>query len=171
MNHPLHKAVAKRIKKNLRQGVKLLVDPACDGKQLLPLFIGKQKARETRMCCVDLLLISGGRVSCIIEVEESGFQPTKICGKFLQAALADHYIHDTQPEGPLPYGENLRFVQVLDGSACLTDGGRKEQQARLVESELRKLLPLRDISEYHLVFVNGAADEVGLDAVSKVVNT
>lgn len=171
MIHPLHQAVAYRIAKDVSHGMELLRDPACGGDQHLPLFVGKHKARDTRMCCVDLLLVSGGRVRCIVEVEESGFLPTKICGKFLQAALADHFIHDSRPESALPYGERVRFVHVLDGSACLKDGGRKEQQAKLIQEEIRKLLPVRGITEYDLLFVNGPEDDMKLGAVSSLVNT
>lgn len=121
------------------------------------------------MCCVDLLLVSGGRVRGIVEIEESGFLPTKICGKFLQAGLADHFIHETRPSGPLPYADRVLFVQVLDGSACIKDGGGKEEQARLIEAEIRRLLPLRGLTDYHLFFVRGPNDQSGLDAVGDSV--
>jgi hypothetical protein len=170
MDHPLHQAVANRIAQAVGQHIELVRDPACGGLQQLPLFVGKRKASDTRMCCVDLLLVSGGHVRVIVEIEESGFLPTKICGKFLQAGLADHFIHDTRNEGPVPYAERVMFIQVLDGSACLKDGGRKEQQARLIEAEIRKLLPLRGLTDYHLCFVNGPDDRVGLDAVAAAAN-
>lgn len=169
MGHPLHEAVADTIAKVLDQEIELVRDPACRGEQQLPLFVGKRKARDTRMCCVDLLLLIGGHVRGIVEIEESGFLPTKICGKFLQAALADHFIHDTRKEGPVPYGEHVLFVQVLDASGCLKDGSRKEQQANLIEANIRGLLPLRGLSDYRLFFVDGADDQVGLNAVATVV--
>ena len=115
MDHPLHQAVANRIAKAVSHACKLVRDPACGGVQQLPLFVGTRKAMDTRMCCVDLLLLMGGRVRCIVEIEESGFLPTKICGKFLQAGLADHFIHDTRNEGPVPYAERVLFVQSLMG--------------------------------------------------------
>jgi hypothetical protein len=168
--HPLHKAVADAIERALGRDVELVRDPACRGQQQIPLFVGKRKARDTRMCCVDLLLLVGGHVRAMVEIEESGFLPTKICGKFLQAALADHFIHDTRKEGPVPYGEHVLFVQVFDGLGCLKGGSRKEQQARLIEAKIRRLLPLRGLSDYRLFFVNGAADEVGLEAVATAVS-
>lgn len=125
MSHPLHRAVADRIAEGISNGVELLRDPACGGKQNLPLFAGTRKTRDMRMCCVDLLLVSGSRVRCIVEIEESGFLPTKICGKFLQAGLADHFIHDAQGNGPVPYMEHVLFVQVMDGSACLKGWSQK----------------------------------------------
>ena len=169
MNHPLHQAVADRIAQAIGQHIELVRDPACGGVQHLPLFVGKTKGRENRMCCVDLLLVTDGRVHGIVEIEESGFLPTKICGKFLQAGLADHFIHDTRSSGPLPYAERVLFVQVLDGSACIKDGGRKDQQAGLIEAEIRRLLPLRGLTDYHLFFVKGPNDQLGLDAVGDSV--
>lgn len=170
MNHPLHKAVAERIAAEIHQGFELLRDPACGGAQHLPLFIGTHKSRDTRMCCADLLLVCGGHVQCIVEIEESGFLPTKICGKFFQAGLANHFIHDAQGKAPVPYVKNVLFVQVLDASACLKTGGRKKQQAELIESEICKILPVRGIAEYRLIFVNGPEDGSGLDMVSAIVN-
>ena len=83
MSHSFHLAVAKQIDR-LRAGRgKLFQDPACDGKQHLSLFVGKVKERETHMCDVDMLIVSEGLVRIIVEIEESGFIPTKICGKFL----------------------------------------------------------------------------------------
>lgn len=170
MSHPLHEAVADKIAKALGKNVKVMRDPACRGEQQLPLFVGKRKALETRMCCVDLLLVLDGQIRGIVEIEESGFLPTKICGKFLQAALADHLIHDTLKEGPVPYGPHVLFVQVLDGSRCLKKGSRKVQQAILIETEIRDLLPLRGISDYRLFFVDGADDQVDLEAVATTVS-
>jgi len=169
MKHPLHQAVADRIARGVNQDSELIRDPACGGAHQLPLFVGKRKARDTRMCCVDLLLVKDGFVRAIVEIEESGFLPTKICGKFLQAGLADHFIHDNRNEGPVPYAKRVLFVQVLDASACLKDGGRKEQQARLIEGEIRRLLPLRGLTDYSLFFINGADDPVGLGEISTVV--
>ena len=171
MGHPLHQAVADKIAKAVNMNCEIVRDPACGGKQQLPLFVGKHKARDTRMCCVDFLLLTGGHVCGIVEIEESGFLPTKICGKFLQAAIADHFIHDTRNEGPVPYAKRVLFVQILDGSACLKDGGRKEQQARRIEVEIRRLLPVRGITDYSLFFVDGPQDHVGLDAVSTFIST
>lgn len=58
MGHPLHLAVADEIESHLNGRAELVRDPACGGSQQLPLFIGQRKARDTRMCCVDLLIIS-----------------------------------------------------------------------------------------------------------------
>ncbi|MCI5220822.1 MAG: hypothetical protein D3914_16915, partial [Candidatus Electrothrix sp. LOE2] len=141
--HPLHFAVADTIKQHLPGQYELLRDPACGGTQQLPLFVGLEKTRATRMCCVDLLILAEGKVRGIIEIEESDFKPTKPCGKFLQAALATHFIHNSHPVGPIPYAEQVSFIQVLDSSKFLKSGSRKDTQAEIIKHQIRDLLPLR----------------------------
>jgi len=123
------------------------------------------------MCCVDLLVILSGKVRAIVEIEESGFLPTKICGKFLQSALASNFIHDSRAEAAVPFGDEVLFVQVLDGSKCLKKGTRKDKQAALIEGRIREILPLMksSISDYRLLFVLGEIDKVGLTSVAEAV--
>ncbi len=172
MVHSLHVAVFEAIQRQLDARSELLRDPACGGDQHLPLFIGERRGRDTRMCLVDLLVLSGGQVRVIVEIEESGFLPTKICGKFLQAALATHFIHDSRPELAVPYAARVHFVQVLDGSKCVVEGGRKRFQGSLIKKEIHELLPLKgkNITDYHLFFVSGAEDRPGLEAVAAAVS-
>lgn len=195
MSHPLHLSIAKAIGRRLDSRFELVRDPACGGNHHLPLFVGKQKGRATRMCCVDLLVLEvnskppnagpgdpvgpirevlkqvlgSGTVRVIVEIEESGFLPTKICGKLLQAALATHFIHDTRREGAIPYSDQVLFVQVLDGSKCLKPGTRKDAQAELIEREIRVMMPLRGITDYRLLLVQGESDLAGIDTVASVV--
>jgi hypothetical protein len=170
INHPLHLAVADTINEQLSDQYKLLRDPACGGNQLLPLFVGPKKGRATRMCCVDLLILDSDKIRGIIEVEESGFLPTKLCGKFLQAALASHFIHDSHAEGPIPYAEQVSFIQIIDSSKFLKPGSRKDAQAELIEQEIQSLLPLQGITEYRLLLVSGKDDRIGLTEVGKIVH-
>jgi hypothetical protein len=166
--HLLHRAVAEELVQRLPSQCKLLKDEACGGRQHLPLFVGTEKSRSSRMCCVDLLILTDGKVRGIIEIEESGFLPTKICGKFLQAALATHYIHESQL-GPIPYAEKVFFLQVLDASKCLKTGTSKDTQAQLIEKEIQTLLPLRGITDYRLLFVSGQDNKMGLAAVDEAI--
>jgi hypothetical protein len=172
LSHPLHLAIAEAIEQQLNDRCALIRDTACGGNQQLPLFIGPRKGKDTRMCCVDLLVVSSGRVRVIIEIEESGFHPTKICGKFLQSAFATHFIHDSRAEVVLPYGDEVLFVQVLDGSEILKPGTRKDAQAELIGQQIRKLLPLMKsrVSDYQLFFVSRASDEAGLATVGVAVS-
>lgn len=170
MNHPLHRLVADVIQLHLCGRGELVRDPACGGNQQLPLFVGQRKARDTRMCCVDLLVLSSGQVRAIVEIEESGFLPTKICGKFFQAALASHFIHDKCPELAVPYAPQVMFMQVLDRSRW-KQGTRKDMQARLIEGQIRMKLPVRGITDYHLLLVNGPDDSCGLASVGTAVSS
>lgn len=170
LKHPLHCAIAKVVKKHLNGNYEILRDPACGGTHQLPLFVGMRKGRDTRMCCVDLLVVSFGKVRAIIEIEESGFQPTKIFGKFFQSALATHFIHDRQPGQVLPY-DRVLFVQVLDGSKCLRKGTRKDKQGELIQRKIRSVLPLEGsgITDYRLFFVQVHGDSAGLHSVGRAV--
>ncbi len=171
MGHPLHLALADEIHRRLDSRFELVRDPACGGNQQLPLFVGRRKARDTRMCCVDLLVLQSGKVRAIIEIEESGFLPTKICGKFLQAALATHFIHDSRGEAVIPYADEVLFTQVLDGSKCLKPGTRKDSQAELIERQIQGMLPLCGITEYRLFFISGKSDQLGLASVGEAITS
>lgn len=153
MNHPLHLAVGEEIHRQFHRRFKILRDPACGGTQQLPLFVGERKGRDTRMCCVDLLILESEMVRVIVEIEESGFLPTKIFGKFLQAALATHFIHESQADTPIPYANKVLFVQILDGSK-LKEKTKKDSQAKLIEQQIQNILPLGRITRYQLVFVD-----------------
>lgn len=170
MGHPLHEAVAKRIQAHLPAGAKLLCDPACGGKQQLPLFIGPQPTRDARMCCVDLLVVSPrGEVQVIVEIEESGFLPTKICGKFFQAVLADHFIHDGQDDPAVPYANKVAFVQVLDNSKYPRAGSSKKEQGRQIAARIDAMLPLGRIAQYRLAFADGRGDVTAINSVAEAV--
>lgn len=174
VKHPLHLAIANSLEAKLNSNAKLIRDPACGGSHQIPLFIGVPKHRENRMCQVDLLIIKEGRVRVIIEIEESEFIPTKICGKFLQAALATHLIHDSQIPPEVPYSKEVLFVQVLDGSKCLPPHTKKDSQAELIKERINGMIRLgwSEVTNYRLFFVDGANDQIGLHCVNEeVVNT
>jgi len=170
MSHSFHLAVAKQIDR-LRAGRgKLFQDPACDGKQHLSLFVGKVKERETHMCDVDMLIVSEGLVRIIVEIEESGFIPTKICGKFLQSIFATHFIQDSRLDHVFPYSKRVLFIQILDGSKFNKTGTSKYLQARLIEEKIRDMLhmlPIKGstITDYHLVIIGDDNNPYGLEAV------
>jgi hypothetical protein len=172
MHHPLHFAVAEELQKRLAGRGELIRDSACGGAQHLPLFVGPTKGRGTRTCDVDLLIVSENQVRVIVEIEESGFLPTKICGKFLQSAIATHFIHDSRMGSALPYGNRVLFVQVLDGSKILKQGTRKDSQCELIERQIRSMLPLKgsSITDYRLFFVRGVDDCAGLESVGAAVS-
>jgi hypothetical protein len=123
------------------------------------------------MCDADMLMISEGQVRVIIEIEESGFIPTKICGKFLQSVFATHFIQDSRPELIFPYGKRVLFIQVLDGSKFNKIGTSKYLQARLIQEKVRDMLPIKGstITDYHLVIIGDDNNPDGLAAVGESI--
>ena len=171
MEHHFHKAVAKEIENKLSGHGKLIKDSACGGNQRISLYAKEKKGLDTRMCDVDLIIEIKRKVKVIIEIEESGFIPTKICGKFLQSAIAKYYIYGPRPETKVPYDDHVSFIQVLDGSKCLPKGTKKKEQARIIEQEIRELLPLNgsNINCYHLNFVESENYREDLKNVCAIV--
>lgn len=170
MSHPLHLKVGKAINNKIGDKAVLVRDQACGGTQHIPLFNGLDRNRATQLCKVDLLLLKDDRVKVIVEIEESGFNPTKICGKFLTSALATHYIHGRNPS-PKQYGSKVLFIQILDGSKFSKRGASKESQCKLIETRINAMLPLLGcgITEYQLFIVNGANDQKRLFEVAMLV--
>jgi hypothetical protein len=171
MPHTFHLAVAKELKNLLADRGELFQDLACGGKQHLSLFVGDTKERETHMCDVDMLVVSEGLVRIIFEIEESGFIPTKICGKFLQSIFATHFIQDSRPEHVFRYSNRVLFIQVFDGSKFNKTGTSKYMQARLIEKKIRDMLPIKGstITAYHLVVVGDPNNPDGLAAVGESI--
>jgi hypothetical protein len=176
MHHALHIAVAEELQKRLVSSIELIRDSACGGSQHLSLFVGTNRRRDTHICDVDLLIVSENQVRVIVEIEESGFLPTKICGKFFQSAIATHFIHGSGAGSALSFVNHVLFVQVLDGSKSLKQGTRKDLQGKLIEQQINKVLPLKgsSITDYLLFYVRGVGDCAGIkvvgDAVSKALN-
>jgi len=170
MLHPLHLAVGKAIGQRVDSSVDLICDEACGGQQHIPLFHGDNRARATQFCKVDLLLLKAEKVQVIVEIEESGFNPTKICGKFLTSALATHYIHGREST-KAQYGSKVLFVQILDGSKLSNRGTSKQSQCKLIESQINSLLPLKgsSISKYRLFIIDGPGDKKRLADAAQAV--
>lgn len=171
LDHPLHLTVANEIVKHTSGRGDVIRDEACGGNQHIPLFCGAERSRRTQLCKVDLLVIKSGQVHVILEIEESGFNPTKICGKFLTSALASFYIHNFEGSEAIPYSEKVLFIQVLDGSKFPSRKTSKPNQSSLLASQIQKQLPLQgsSLSEYRLFIVNGVHDRVGLEEVGRAV--
>jgi len=99
---------------------------------------------------VDALILLGGRIKVIVEIEESALDPTQVFGKFLTSATALCYIHDADEAAPLVKDERVLFVQVMDTSD-LKPRSTKRDQWNNIQSSIRSLLPLGSITEYHLI--------------------
>lgn len=176
---PLHKKIGDELKKiedelkgigldKVRVSVRL--DMACDSgkpKRQISLFIDKEvKARENELCKVDAVLItesSKKNIRIIIEVEESGFNPTKICGKFFTSALAKSYIdHDGNR---IEIDQSIMFIQIIDKHKLFKnvkyvedkekeDRSKKKEQLENIGKEIKNVLKFGCIEKYELIFID-----------------
>jgi hypothetical protein len=123
----------------------LLRDPACDGKQHIPLFCNPVKNKETEFCNVDMMILKNNKIKLIVEIEESNVKPTQVCGKFLTSALARYFIHNSNHNRPIEMSENVTFLQILDTSKLVKGKTKKVKQWKQLESAINNVLPVKNI--------------------------
>lgn len=152
VQHQLHQLVGEILVRNFGEDVKL--DFACckntDSRQQLPLFSSEETSRETQLCKVDIVIVSENKVKVVIEIEESGRIPTKICGKFLTTGLAK--IYKPHKGSALPLASPLLFIQVLS-SVGIPDNSSIPNQLRNIEKAMRKINNVNGRQMYYLLFV------------------
>lgn len=151
MAHPLHKTIGDVVKDSEFPNCQLARDPACGGKQNIPLFCSNKKSNETEYCNVDLLVLNN-EIRVIVEIEEADVKPTQICGKFLTSALSTHFIHDNY--GNIGMAESVSFIQVLDPSKLRIDKTSKIDQWKRLEKSISDVLPITGskIKKYKLIY-------------------
>jgi hypothetical protein len=105
------------------------------------------------------MLVKNEKVRFILEIEETGLTPTKICGKFLTSALSTHFIHDILSNAAFAMDTNVTFAQVIDAKN-LEPRTKKIRQGESLERSIRSILPLRSsgVSRYQLFFFRGVED-------------
>jgi len=160
-DHPLHIAVGLVLQEAARNAseTSALLDPACGGSQHLPLFLSSEKSRRTRLCCVDGLILQRGRIKVVVEIEESGRKPTKVCGKFFSAALAAGFIHDSHGGNLIPMDESAVFVQVLDTDRIAFERTARFHQWEQVATAIKARLPIPGASIRHYDLFQGCVDD------------
>jgi hypothetical protein len=136
---------------------RLLLAPECGGSHNLPLFCSQQKSNDTEYCNVDALVVKAGKVRFLLEIEESGLTPTKICGKFLTSALSTHFIHDILNNAATPLDSEVTFVQVMDAKN-LRLRSKKLKQGQALDASIKRILPVGGIATYRLFFFRGVQD-------------
>ena len=168
--HKLHQVVGDIVTRNFGEKVKL--DYACcknmDFKQQLPLFSSEDTSRETQLCKVDMLIVSENKVKVVIEIEESGRIPTKICGKFLTTGLAKLY--KPHKGSALPLASPLLFIQVLS-SEGIPEKSSIPNQLRNIEKAMRKINNVDGRQMYYLLFVgesNTFESKYGLELTDRI---
>jgi hypothetical protein len=152
MDHKFHQIISAVLAIDIAPGW-LAWDQACGGSQWVSLFREPTKSRGGRYACADAVLIADTSVRLILEIEEAGvngFLPTRIAGKLATSALCQYFIPRGRPE-PVPFGEHVTFVQVVN-AAGLKDQSRKRNQYQNLEDDIRnRLMPLGSIRAYHLI--------------------
>ncbi|MDR2796983.1 MAG: hypothetical protein LBB80_01430 [Treponema sp.] len=171
MGGPLHKKtgdILKNLEKNLK--IDVVLDKACGigktGKsQNIPLFLKKEeiKSNETEICDVDAMVIKNNEIKIIIEIEESGFLPTKIYGKYMASNLAEYYAHDTLENEILEIKKsNVLFIQIIDTKGLESISSKPEQFKNIEKSINNLIKTVKDagislgcIKEYKLLQIDG----------------
>ena len=153
--HPLHKKIGNIIRDLNLPGV--IYSPECAGKKghNIPLFRSKRKSSANEYSNVDLLILKEDKIRAIIEIEESGFTPIKIFGKFLASAVASNYIYK---EINAEMADNVCFIQIIDIRG-LKPKSRKPKQYENIENSIKNILPLKNskIKKYKLFRWNSMA--------------
>ena len=156
--HTLHKEIGSLLQSKISENCELILDQACGGNQQIPLFSSSEKSSSTELCKVDILILKQEQISVIIEIEESGINPTKVCGKFLTSALASYYIHATKPNRSISMANSVLFVQIVD-LGSLPEKSEKRKQFINIEESIRKILPIpgSHIDKYNLLCTESSA--------------
>lgn len=163
MAHPLHKAIGRIVTGNLLPEYEVLKDPACGGRQNIPLFCSNKKSQQTEYCNVDLLIVKSNKIKVIIEIEEANIKPTQICGKFLTSALSSFYIHEDEDNSIYSMDASVLFIQILDTSKLKKDKTSKIKQWENIERSIIRIIPVESskIDDYRLFY--GDASDFGVN--------
>jgi hypothetical protein len=110
-------------------------------------------------CNADAILVKSEKIRFILEIEESGINPTKVCGKFLTSALSRYFIHDVFKNEKIPINNNATFVQIMDSSK-LPEKTSIIRKGEILENSIRDILPVKGskITNYRLLFFKGDED-------------
>ncbi len=165
-NHPLHLKIGEKLESlfNLPHYI-LLIDPACGGHQYISLFINKMN-RENAMCKVDAMIVKDTNILAIIEIEESGLNPTKICGKYLAAALSKFYIHNGVKYS---LSKDTAFFQIIDISKLNKQNTSKKEQTKYIEKSIQSINSTGIIKNYSIDCIDGNDDEITLSKIVKKI--
>ncbi len=146
MSHPFHQLIGEIVAGAELPHCAVIRDIACGGNGYVPIFSTPTWSDESKHAQVDMLVLREGdpgpqKVRAIIEVEESGFTPVKIFGKFATSAAASYFI--PKPGGsPVEFDDRTVFVQVLDTSSLNQEKTAKLRQFDALETAICSFLPL-----------------------------
>jgi len=176
MKHDLHEKVGEILNKigENTQDIQVLLDSAClgsrKGRYWISLFDCQKKSRATRLCCIDAGVIIDNKLKILIEIEESGFNPTKICGKYLTSAFARYLVLAKCPD-PIEISENAVFIQIVDTSKFSEEASSKSEQMLRIEKAVQRIASKDSgsIREYKLFLISGINDSTELKKMEDYV--
>jgi hypothetical protein len=162
--HPFHKTIGKQLREMEPLGHRLILDEACENtneiKEQISLFVS-EKNLQNRLCKVDAMITktedTNETVKIIIEIEESDFSTTTICGKYLTSALANNYINRDGNKIHIPQ-KSVFFIQIIDLRKYLEtvvdeSKSKKEEQLKIIYDEINKNL-VGSIHKYEIIFID-----------------
>ena len=178
--HLLHQQVAETIYNigHTMHSHTVLVDQDCmftgypGIKQRLPFFLSYRPARESAVSDVDVVLIKDDKIKLVCEIEESGFNPTKIFGKLFSTASAK--VCRLNSGKIYELDENAVFIQMISAKDLPVDS-LKAKQGQLIENEINNKLSCYNswIKHYRLSY--GLASDftlpgkVGYDELERII--
>jgi hypothetical protein len=156
--HELHKQIGNIFKDLCPKHLKVHLDEACEGdnisvKKQLPFFFNKfDKTRSTQVSKVDIMIVKDNKIKLVCEIEESGFNPTKIFGKVFSTAsaqickLADNSQFELDSDGV--------FVQVISSKHFKQGLSKKPDQLDKIKDFIKATLNKNDmwIMDYYLLY-------------------
>ena len=166
--HGLHILIAERLNEMRLPGdCRILLDNACYAnakgkKQTLPMSTIDKRTRKTVYSLVDVVITKGDRVVAVVEIEESGIKPMKICGKVFSSAFCAYCIPPYLETKPIRMSKPVLFVQVLrDPDDKTKKKQRFEDRWKDLAEQINKILSIEstgcNISNYALI--SGTIDE------------
>lgn len=158
-NHPLHTKVSSIIDEVItgKCAGSCIKIPSnnCGSSGILPFYKGDGAKDDPEYCEVDCLILKGGEVRAVIEIEESAKRPIDLFGKALASASSDYCRREF---GGVKYPHLSRyggFIQVLGQSESESaEKSGKSDQWDDVADTLRKILKNQDrnLRKYFLIY-------------------
>jgi hypothetical protein len=106
-----HQAVGDILLSIGQSGVQVLLDSACGGTRgAIEFYWDGPPCPSTRLVQPDAILIRGGEIRVVVEIEYSDLRPLYLCGKILATAISRYARYDKRL---FPISDSLLFLQVF----------------------------------------------------------
>jgi hypothetical protein len=178
--HDLHNKILMLISGLVPPGLLVLYDKDCVPKnnsqgnlilRKLPFYLSVNAQRDTCVSNVDLMIIKNNKIKLVCEIEESGYNPTKIYGKVFSTASAIMSKVDSGTKYDLD--KNGVFLQIISSNK-LSKYSKKKFQGKNIEVAINDIFKKAGlwIKEYHLIYGDEnyfQADGKGYDKIKNIL--